>query len=67
MTQNLPACILLREDSATLDETAAQEEAYGKFTSAHQDALTALMATPAPNWQASPCPPATAMCTERAR
>lgn len=38
--------------TATLDETAAQEEAYGKFTSAHQDALTALMATPAPNWQA---------------
>lgn len=38
--------------TATLDDTSTQEEAYGQYTSAHYDTVTALMVTPAPNWQA---------------
>lgn len=37
---------------ATIEEATAQEEAYAAFTSAQHDALTELMVTPAPNWQA---------------
>lgn len=47
-----PVCEAHDAGLATLDEAIAQEEAYGQFTSAHQDALTVLMTTPAPNWQA---------------
>lgn len=38
--------------SGTVADVAAQEDAYGQFTSAHYDAMKALMEAPAPAWPA---------------
>lgn len=37
---------------STLDDAMAQEEAYGQFTSAHYDAMSALFQTCSPDWAA---------------
>lgn len=37
---------------ASMEDVAEQEQAYGKHISAHHEAVTAMMLTPAPDWRA---------------